>query len=157
MPGTFFSQQNTRFSSNQLDAPYTEYIIAVSYRTDLGRLMLPVAPQGSGVYPSEIVQTRLPTTVKVVSWNAERTGAHPVVPNPFVTDSNLILADYEFTPVSRRLDADGVGVHYRMSGVYTYYCRTPPVSLYYPGSDFDTASLGDNIIGTSDFGDNLVA
>src|ERR1051326_6721534 len=102
---SFFSQTASRFSSNQYDAPYGSYIIAVTYYTDYGRLQLPVAPQTPNVAPVEVVQVRSPIAKKVVSWSCERHGAHPVVPNPFVTDTNLLLDDTEITPVSRRLDA----------------------------------------------------
>jgi hypothetical protein len=126
---------------DHLANPYYAYYIQVDYQVSFGNLQLPVAPVSGVTQNAEIVQTRLPFGRKVIVWYAERAGASPIVPTPYISDPNLVLTETQIRYLSSRLSNDGMSRIYRKAGVYIFVELQPQTlgvgNIGYPGTDID--------------------
>jgi hypothetical protein len=116
--------QNHVSPSNQ-NSPYTNYQIKTSYIFKHGRLHLPIAvdPAGNSTKTSTVVNIHAPMSRKLVEWRAQRVGAVPKIPDPNVSNGNLVILESDISPVSWELLPDGNSRAFHVTGRYLYACK----------------------------------
>jgi hypothetical protein len=102
---------------------YDRYL--VSQRTTLDPKVLELSTAGKPA----IIQTGEATARRRVHWHASRIGAPPNVPDPKVSDSNMVLVKAQVDPGTVGLAADGESPEYKVSGVYDYVFTDPTAAL----------------------------
>lgn len=109
------------------DGIITDYQINGHYEKDGKRYMAGVSsPDGFRGNAAAFFQLAAPTLLWIVDWTAAKWGAQPEVPDPDgLVNSDWILLDDMYQPVSIVIGADGVSPFYRLSGTYVYGCRRP--------------------------------
>jgi hypothetical protein len=105
------------YSTSQLPGFLTNAQIHCEYQVKTWNVQLPVASANSA---SALVTLASPTGQKIVDWSTEKVGGAPKVPDPNVSDSNLVLLNYSMRPEVTVANSDGTVLTYKRSGRYVY-------------------------------------
>jgi hypothetical protein len=114
------------------EPPYNKYQMDTRYYTSRSMLMAPYASPtsqsqgsgGSGDPTVAVFKVAQPTTKVVVTFSAERVGAHCQIPDPYTNNPNFVLLSSDLIPSAPQVAPDGYTLIFCCSGQYTFGALT---------------------------------
>lgn len=98
---------------------FSDYRVMSTYNGDDHTLQLPIASDQASD-DSVFVQVAKANMSLQVDWLAEKSGSKPLLPNPYVSDSNLVFLRGQIITDQVETDSDGTVLKYKVQGRYFY-------------------------------------
>lgn len=135
--GQFPTEIENRIQDPEDSGIFTDYRIESNWSKSMNTLMAPVSGTPGSTHSSssgsesessgqcEFMIVAKPSSIRTISWTAERWGSPPSIPTPDLHGDNYVLLHSEISPCSPIPAADLQTPVYRVGGVYRFGCKKP--------------------------------